>query len=189
MNKIAILCDFDGTIAVDDVGNRLFRAFSDYGQTGAIVEQWKNGLISSRDCLEREVAMANATREELDEFIGTCRLDPYFKDFIDFTKKRGMEVARAEEPSVRTAIVDDDPRDQTDVAPLHRQCTPWTISVDDLAGRPVLGQWPTRDGAHGEVLAWFLGQAVDQRNPSAEVDPGPATTGAGQDPKVTPLCA
>ena len=90
--KIAILCDFDGTVASDDVGNLLFKTFNTDGGTAAVVERWHRGEISSRECLEREAEMARVCRRELDKFILERRLDPYFKDFHDFAKKRGMEV-------------------------------------------------------------------------------------------------
>ncbi len=90
--KIAILCDFDGTVASDDVGNLLFKTFNTDGGTAEVVERWHRGEISSRECLEREAEMARVCRRELDKFILERRLDPYFKDFHDFAKKRGMEV-------------------------------------------------------------------------------------------------
>lgn len=90
--KIAILCDFDGTVAREDVGNLLFKTFSNGGDARGVVEKWRRGEISSRECLEREAEMARARRCDLDEFIQDRRLDPYFKDFCDFAKKRGMEV-------------------------------------------------------------------------------------------------
>lgn len=93
MSKIAVLCDFDGTIAQDDVGNLLFSTFADPEHTGPIVELWKQGEISSRECLEREVAAAKINREDLDRFICQRKLDPYFKDFIDFARRSGIEVA------------------------------------------------------------------------------------------------
>jgi 2,3-diketo-5-methylthio-1-phosphopentane phosphatase len=90
--KIAILCDFDGTVAQNDVGELLFRTFSDNGNAEAVVDRWRRGEISSRECLEREAGMARAKQSELDRFLLGQRLDPYFKDFHDFAKKRDMEV-------------------------------------------------------------------------------------------------
>lgn len=90
--KIAILCDFDGTVAQDDVGDLLFKTFSNDGGPGEVIERWRQGEISSRECLEREAEMARARQDELDRFILKRKLDPYFKDFHDFAKKRGMEV-------------------------------------------------------------------------------------------------
>ena len=92
MKKIAILCDFDGTVACEDVGNLLFQTFSDADECLDMVDQWKQGLISSRDCLSREASLARVSREALDHFILQRRLDPYFKDFVDFAGRRGLEV-------------------------------------------------------------------------------------------------
>lgn len=92
MKKIAILCDFDGTVADDDVGNLLFRTYADAEAARAVVDEWKQGLISSRECLERECALASVNRQELDRFIKARELDVYFKDFLDFTRRRGMEI-------------------------------------------------------------------------------------------------
>ena len=93
MQKIAILCDFDGTVAQDDVGNLLFSTFAPQAESAAIIGQWRRGEISSRECLEREAALANVDKGELDKFIRERAMDPYFKDFYDFARKRGMEVA------------------------------------------------------------------------------------------------
>jgi len=93
MRKIAILCDFDGTVARDDVGNLLFRSFSENESALDVVAEWKAGKISSRECLEREAALANVDKAELDRFIRQRKIDPYFKDFHDFACKRGVEVA------------------------------------------------------------------------------------------------
>jgi len=92
VSSIAVLCDFDGTIARDDVGNLLFRTFADAELTTPIVEQWKKGIISSRECIEREASLTNVCREDFDRFICQRKLDPYFKDFVDFAGRNGMEV-------------------------------------------------------------------------------------------------
>ena len=92
MKKIAILCDFDGTVAAEDVGNLLFSTFADAALSGPVVEQWKSGEISSRECLEREAAFVQASREDLDQFLWDHKLDPYFKDFMDFARRSEMEV-------------------------------------------------------------------------------------------------
>lgn len=92
MKRVAILCDFDGTVARDDVGNLLFGTFAEDGRAAGIVREWKEGRISSRECLEREAALARVDEDRLERFVVERRLDPYFKDFHDFAVKRGMEV-------------------------------------------------------------------------------------------------
>lgn len=92
MRRIAVLCDFDGTVAQDDVGNLFFSTFAGREHVGSIVDEWKQGLISSRECLEREASLARVTRQELQQFVSRRKLDPYFKDFIDFARRRDIEV-------------------------------------------------------------------------------------------------
>jgi 2,3-diketo-5-methylthio-1-phosphopentane phosphatase len=91
MKKIAVLCDFDGTVAQDDVGDLLFRTFA-HEDADHAVDAWTRGEISSRECLEREVAAARCCPQELTQFVSARRLDPYFKDFHDFARQRGIEV-------------------------------------------------------------------------------------------------
>jgi 2,3-diketo-5-methylthio-1-phosphopentane phosphatase len=87
--EIAIVSDFDGTIAVRDIGHHFFRRFiPDSGAHNELLEKWKVGLISSKECLEREISWIRARREDLDRFIEEERLDPYFKDFIDYVNRR-----------------------------------------------------------------------------------------------------
>jgi 2,3-diketo-5-methylthio-1-phosphopentane phosphatase len=90
--KIAVLCDFDGTVARDDVGNLLFRTFSPDGESADVVRRWQAGEISSRECLEKEASVARVSRGDLDGFLRDRHIDPYFKDFHDFARRRGMEV-------------------------------------------------------------------------------------------------
>jgi 2-hydroxy-3-keto-5-methylthiopentenyl-1-phosphate phosphatase len=91
VSKVVVLCDFDGTVASEDVGNMFFRTFGG-DEAQAIVEEWKQGRISSRTCFEREAALVTATRTDVERFIDKRRLDPYFKDFTDFAGKNGIEV-------------------------------------------------------------------------------------------------
>ncbi len=92
MKRVAIICDFDGTVAQDDVGNLLFSTFAGNGSSDEIIRRWKRGEISSRDCLEQETSLARVDEARLTRFVSERRLDPYFKDFHDFVTKRGMEM-------------------------------------------------------------------------------------------------
>ena len=54
-----VVVDFDGTLAAADVGNRLFRRFgNDRARWEHLIEEWKHGRITSRECLTRECEMA-----------------------------------------------------------------------------------------------------------------------------------
>ena len=87
--RISILCDFDGTVAERDVGHHLFETFvEDRTRWLETLEQWKMGLISSKECLECEISWIDAGMRDIERFVGGEELDPYFKDFVDFCVKR-----------------------------------------------------------------------------------------------------
>jgi 2,3-diketo-5-methylthio-1-phosphopentane phosphatase len=91
MRKVVVLCDFDGTVAEKDVGDLLFRRFGGHG-VHDVVQSWMRGEISSRECLERQMASTRCSPDDLRSFAHACRLDPYFRDFNDFARRRGIEV-------------------------------------------------------------------------------------------------
>ena len=91
--RIAIVSDFDGTITLRDVGQQFFEKFiPDRKAHEELLDKWKIGLISSRECLEKEVAWVQAGIPDLDDFIENERLDPFFKDFVDFCNRRKFEL-------------------------------------------------------------------------------------------------
>ena len=54
-----VVVDFDGTLAAADIGNRLFRRFgTDPARWEHLIDEWKHGRITSRECLTRECEMA-----------------------------------------------------------------------------------------------------------------------------------
>ncbi len=91
--EVAIVCDFDGTVSERDIGHHFFgRYIPGTERREELMDRWKVGLISSRDCLEQEIDWVRAGRDELDAFIEQERLDPYFKDFIDFCNRRKYDI-------------------------------------------------------------------------------------------------
>lgn len=86
-----VFCDFDGTVAKHDVGNLLFRTFAD-GRCFDIVNSWKKGLISSKQCLVEECRIAKVTKEALEHFAEAQQLDPFFKEFVSYCQNNGIEV-------------------------------------------------------------------------------------------------
>jgi 2-hydroxy-3-keto-5-methylthiopentenyl-1-phosphate phosphatase len=91
--RIAVISDFDGTITLRDVGHHFFEKFiPDRKAHRDLLEKWKVGLISSRECLLKEVAWVQADLKDLDTFIEHERLDPFFKDFVDFCNRRKLEL-------------------------------------------------------------------------------------------------
>src|SRR5215468_11093611 len=68
--KWQVLIDFDGTVAPDDPTDRLLERFAD-PLWRVIEEQWQSGLISSRQCMQRQVDLLRVSPEALDAAIGT----------------------------------------------------------------------------------------------------------------------
>ena len=89
--KLNIFCDFDGTVAVNDVGNELFRAFATEEWIAA-VQEWKEGKISSRECLERECAATTISGKDLKRFCDRNPIDAAFTEFANYCRRRGYPV-------------------------------------------------------------------------------------------------
>lgn len=85
---IRIFCDFDGTIAVRDVGDALSRQFAG-SEVSDIIGQYDDGSITARVCLTKKCeAVENATPDEVQSFIDQFALDPTFSGFVGFCRDR-----------------------------------------------------------------------------------------------------
>jgi HAD superfamily phosphoserine phosphatase-like hydrolase len=90
--RLAALLDFDGTVAPDDPTDRLLDSFA-RPEWRAIEAEWQAGRMTSRECMQRQVALLRATPEELDAAIGTIGIDLGFYDFVSLCRRRGVHVA------------------------------------------------------------------------------------------------
>lgn len=89
---LRVFCDFDGTVATEDVGNQLFRTFAGE-QAVQIVQRYLNGEINARDCLAQEcAAIPSITEEEFIAFVDQFKVDPYFLAFVAFCAAREIPV-------------------------------------------------------------------------------------------------
>jgi HAD superfamily phosphoserine phosphatase-like hydrolase len=91
-----ILVDFDGTLAAADVGNRLFHRFTtDDGSRRRVIEEWKEGRVTARECLARECELTRMTAEEAHAFVREFHLVPEAAAFVDAARHAGHHVAVA----------------------------------------------------------------------------------------------
>jgi len=89
-NGLILFCDFDGTIATQDVGNRLFHYFSE-GKSEEPVARWQADQIDSRQCLlEEAMLIKDLTEGELHQFIDGFEIDPGFAPFVALCAERGL---------------------------------------------------------------------------------------------------
>jgi 2-hydroxy-3-keto-5-methylthiopentenyl-1-phosphate phosphatase len=89
--RLAVLLDFDGTVAPDDPTDRLLDRFAT-PEWRAVEAEWQAGRMTSRECMQRQAVMLRATPGELDAAIGTIRIDPGFHDFVSLCRRRGVDV-------------------------------------------------------------------------------------------------
>ena len=84
-----IFCDFDGTITQHDVTDQILAQLA-HPSWREIEREWMLGLIGSRECLERQIALDNAPAEELHAVIDAVAIDPEFAAFCKFARKKRL---------------------------------------------------------------------------------------------------
>ncbi|MCP1374425.1 MtnX-like HAD-IB family phosphatase [Dyella lutea] len=86
-----ILCDFDGTISVEDVIDSLLDR---YGRPGweALEQDWRAGRIGSRECMSGQVALLDMTREQLDTHLSHLWIDHAFPGFVAKARELGVPI-------------------------------------------------------------------------------------------------
>ena len=87
--SMIVFTDFDGTITQTDVTDEILAQLA-HPSWQEIEQEWTRGLIGSRECLERQIALVHASAEELDALIDEVPIDPAFAPFYRFARKRGI---------------------------------------------------------------------------------------------------
>jgi 2-hydroxy-3-keto-5-methylthiopentenyl-1-phosphate phosphatase len=91
-HSLKIFCDFDGTVAVDDVGERFFQTFGN-DDIPKIVEELYAGKITPRECYHKEFAVLRGlTVTSCEEFVGKQAIDPHFREFAEFCRERRIDL-------------------------------------------------------------------------------------------------
>ena len=87
-----ILCDFDGTISVEDITDALLERFGRPGWR-AIELAWRRGEIGSHDCMAQQVALLDASRAEMDAHLDEMSIDRAFVQFVAATQDAEIPLA------------------------------------------------------------------------------------------------
>ncbi len=85
----SILCDFDGTIALDDVTDVLLARLGRPGWE-RLEDDWRAGRIGSRECMAGQIALLDGDRDELDAVIDQIDIDPDFPAFVAAVRAAGV---------------------------------------------------------------------------------------------------
>lgn len=83
-----IFCDFDGTLAQNDVGDAFVKSFGDWPECKKAVQRWIRGEISSRGYYEVAAATIRVQRDQLHEFCDAQPLAPGFLEFAEFCRQQ-----------------------------------------------------------------------------------------------------
>jgi 2,3-diketo-5-methylthio-1-phosphopentane phosphatase len=88
----ALVVDFDGTVVLQDVGDRFFEAFvppARLDEWAGLIRTYDTGVIGSRECLSRECAMIRATRGQVHRFADRFEVEPSFARLWSAARARG----------------------------------------------------------------------------------------------------
>ena len=92
MSDWTILCDFDGTVSVEDITDSMLERFARPGwQT--IEAAWRRGEIGSHDCMAEQVALIDASRDEIDAHLDAMMIDRAFPAFVAEAEQAGLPLA------------------------------------------------------------------------------------------------
>jgi len=86
-----ILCDFDGTVALQDTTDLILSAYAD-PQWEVVEKQWKAGKIGSAECMRRQIELIDASPAELQALLDEVEIDPYFTEFAEFCARRHLKL-------------------------------------------------------------------------------------------------
>jgi 2,3-diketo-5-methylthio-1-phosphopentane phosphatase/HAD superfamily hydrolase (TIGR01509 family) len=90
--KRLILCDFDGTISIRDMGYVLLNRFSS-GDWEAVDRDFTEGKIGSKEAYSRIAKIVKGNKEDVFSFIRDhSDIDPYFTSFYSYCRERGIDV-------------------------------------------------------------------------------------------------
>jgi 2,3-diketo-5-methylthio-1-phosphopentane phosphatase len=89
--KPILFLDFDGTITGCDAVDAILETYAD-PRWLAVEEQWRAGRIGSRACLGAQMALVDATPDELDALLDSIDVDEGFALLLDTCAARGVAV-------------------------------------------------------------------------------------------------
>lgn len=86
-----IFCDFDGTITTRDATDFVLEQLA-APEWLEIEAKWQKGLIGSAECMRSQVALINATRQELNQTLDEIQIDEGFVNFVAFCRQTNTPI-------------------------------------------------------------------------------------------------
>lgn len=88
--KPALFLDFDGTITLGDVLDRVIERFSTNDAWRAAEDAWQAGTITTRECLVRQLGGVRVTPDALAGFVRQTAIEPAFAQIVSLARARAM---------------------------------------------------------------------------------------------------
>ncbi|HEX3456189.1 MAG TPA: MtnX-like HAD-IB family phosphatase [Gaiellaceae bacterium] len=93
LDRTAVFLDFDGTIAVDDVGMHLLERAAPHDAWWALHEQFERGEIESRECLVGQWELVTGDEADLRAIAAEIVIDAGFEPLVHGLRAAGARVA------------------------------------------------------------------------------------------------
>lgn len=84
-----VVCDFDGTISCSDVTDTLMEKLG-HPDWQLLEKRWINSEIGSRDCLSGQIALLDASLQQIDACLDQIKIDPEFCRFARWAKAEAI---------------------------------------------------------------------------------------------------
>jgi phosphoserine phosphatase len=188
------LCDFDGTVARADVGNRFFATFvAARAEWDSLIEAWIAETMGGREIMQKECELARVDHGAAVAFaLAHAELDPGFAAFVGAARAAGGDVAIASDgllTYIRPIL------DANGLAHVEASANDAVFEGDRL--RPVFGTptakaagsaaaasapcWLRARAASGAPCSWATGcpTAAEPRPPTSSTQRGIYSNGAG----------
>jgi 2,3-diketo-5-methylthio-1-phosphopentane phosphatase len=85
----SVVCDFDGTVAIEDFVDRLLEKYADPAWRD-VEEEWKSGRIGSRECLARQIDMVRCSPGQFARLATGMKIDAGFPSFVALCRQHLM---------------------------------------------------------------------------------------------------
>lgn len=93
LSECAVFFDFDNTITPFDVIDDIVERFSINEKWHKIEEDWKQGKIGSKECLERQFNEVRIKKDDFIRYLSAIKIDKYFPKILAFLKRHKTSVA------------------------------------------------------------------------------------------------
>ncbi len=91
MGKLALICDFDGTISTQDTLQYVLTKYAPESWL-AIEENWRNGIISTKECLQQQFALISSDKitQIQNDLTQSIQISPGFQDALKTCKENDV---------------------------------------------------------------------------------------------------